>query len=195
MQLRMLRPNLENLPTIEIPNDYKLRTYQEGDDAHWAKIINASFGSNRTAKDTHNEIIDCPQFSPDGLFFITQDNQPIGTACAWKKDANETEIGYLHMVGVKPNHSGHRLGKWVSLAVIHYFCDRSFKCVILETDDFRLPAVKTYLNLDFVPVFVDTDHPERWKNLFQKLKLSALPDQTNSIRSELSDSMLKRIYA
>ena len=78
MQLRMLRPNLENLPTIEIPNDYKLRTYQEGDDAHWAKIINASFGSNRTAKGTHNEIIDCPQFSPDGLFFITQDNQPIG---------------------------------------------------------------------------------------------------------------------
>ena len=195
MQLRMLRLNLASLPIIEIPDNYKLRTYQEGDDAHWAEIINSSFGGNRTVKDTYSQIIDCPQFSPDGLFFITQDDQPIGTACAWKRDTNETEIGYLHMVGVKPDHSGRRLGKWVSLAVIHYFCEHSFKCVILETDDFRIPAVKTYLNLSFVPLFVDTDHSKRWDNLFKKLKLPVLPDQTDMIQSELGDSILKRIYA
>ena len=195
MQLRMLRLNLASLPIIEIPDNYKLRTYQEGDDAHWAEIINSSFGGNRTVKDTYSQIIDCPQFSPDGLFFITQDDQPIGTACAWKRDTNETEIGYLHMVGVKPDHSGRRLGKWVSLAVMHYFFDHSFKCVISETDDFRIPAVKTYLNLSFVPLFVDTDHSKRWDNLFKKLKLPVLPDQTDMIRSELGDSILKRIYA
>ena len=194
MQLRMLRPNLKNLPIIEIPDNYKIRTYQEGDDIHWAKIINASFGGNRIEKDTHSEIIDHPQFPPDGLFFITQNKQPIGTACAWKKDTHDTEIGYLHMIGVKPNHSGHRLGKWVSLAVIHYFCDHSFKCVILDTDDFRLPAVKTYLNLGFVPIFADTDHPKWWRNLFQKLKLPVLPDQTSLIRNELSNSIFKKIY-
>ena len=32
-QLRMVRPNLENLPKLELPTGYGMRTYREGDEA------------------------------------------------------------------------------------------------------------------------------------------------------------------
>lgn len=192
-QLRMVRPNLNRLPALEIPEHYEVRTYRNGDDVHWANVIGASFGRQRTAADARRTIMDCPVFDPKGLYFATYQGQPVATACAWKKSPDETEIGYIHMVGVVPEHEGHRLGKWVSLCVLLYFQERGFKCAILDTDDFRLPAVKTYLNLDFLPVYVDTDQPDRWRQIFEKLRLPSMPDRSAEIRTALSDEVWAKV--
>ena len=39
----------------------------------------------------------------------------------------------------------------------------------LWTDDWRLPAIKTYLNLGFEPDIEHESHPERWRAVFEKL--------------------------
>ena len=57
-QLRMIRPELTTLPPLRIPRSYGLRTYQVGDDQHWAEIINNSFGGKRTTEDVRREIMD-----------------------------------------------------------------------------------------------------------------------------------------
>lgn len=195
MQLRMVRTNLLDLPEIKMPSDYRLRTYRESDDWHWANVINASFEGSRTAVDTREQIIDRPEFEPTGLFFSTYQDQPVGTACAWKwNNADESEVGQLHMVGVIPEHSGYRLGRWVSLAVLHYHHQQGFKCVVLGTDDFRLPAIKTYLNLGFIPIYVDDDQPERWQVIFEKLKLPFLFDSVDKVRSVLNENIITKIY-
>ena len=98
------------------------------------------------------------------------------------------------MVGVIPEHSGHRLGKWISLAVLHYLYQQGFKCAVLGTDDFRLPAIKTYLNLGFIPIYVDDDQPERWQAIFKKLKLPFPSDSVDKIRPALSESIITKIY-
>ena len=194
-QLRMVRPNLEGLPELEIPEGYGMRTYQEGDDVHWANVINASFGGERTAETTHREIIDRDVFDPNGLYFATYGETPVATACAWKKSPDEIEVGYVHMVGVDAEHAGRKLGKCVSLCVLLYFKERGFKCAMLDTDDFRLPAVKTYLNLGFLPMYVDKDQPERWRQVFKNLGLPAMPDRSAEIRAMLSDVMWAHVCA
>jgi mycothiol synthase len=185
----MVRSNLEGLPRLETPEGYEIRTYREGDEVHWANIINASFGGERTAEHTRREIVNREVFDPEGLFFATYQGIPVGTACAWKKSPDEKEVGYVHMVGVDAKHTGRRLGKLVSLCVLVYFRERGFKCVMLDTDDFRLPAVKTYLNLSFLPVYVDVDQPERWRRVFENLGLPPTPDRSGEIRAALSDRM------
>ncbi len=185
-QLRMVRPNLDNLPKLELPNGYSLRSYQEGDGIHWANIISDSFGGReRTAEDTHNEITGRDVFVPDGLYFVTHQDIPVGTACAWRQSVDETEVGYVHMVGVLGEHTGHKLGKWVSLAVLYYFRDNGFSCSMLDTDDFRIPAIKTYLNLGFVPVYVDDTQPDRWKEILKKLELPLMTTQIAQVREFL----------
>ena len=195
-QLRMVRPNLNNLPELELPTGYGMRTYLEGDEVHWARIISDSFGGReRTAQDTEEQITGRDVFLPDGLYFATHRGIPVGTACAWRESVDEKEVGYVHMVGVVAEHTGYKLGKWVSLAVLHYFREHGFISAMLDTDDFRIPAVKTYLNLGFIPVYVEDGQPERWQALFEKLKLPAMSAQIENVRSVLSDELWAKVSA
>ena len=193
-QLRMVRPNLEDLPELELPVGYGMRTYRTGDEEHWARIISDSFGGReRTAQDTENEITGRDVFLPDGLYFATHQGVPVGTACAWRQSVDEKEVGYVHMVGVVAEHTGHKLGKWVSLAVLCYFRDNNFKCSMLDTDDFRIPAIKTYLNLGFIPVYVEEGQPERWRNIFKKLELAQPSTQIANVREILSEELWTKV--
>lgn len=193
-QLRMVRPNLKDLPKLELPSGYHLRTYQDGDEVHWANIISDSFGGRtRTAQDTQNEITRRDVFVHDGLYFITHQDIPIATACAWRQTVDETDVGYVHMVGVVGEHTGKKLGKWVSLAVLFYFQENGFICSMLDTDDFRIPAIKTYLNLGFIPVYVDETQMQRWKDIFNTLNFPHITDQISQIRELLSAELWAKV--
>ena len=193
-QLRMVRLDLARLPQLEIPEGYEIRTYQEGDDVHWADVISDSFGGERTPEDARRDIMDRDVFDPEGLYFATYQGTPVGTTCAWKDTPDETEVGIVHMVGVHSAHTGHRVGKCVTLCVLLYLREQGFKCAKLGTDDFRLPAIKTYLNLGFLPVYVDVTQPERWRQIFKKLGLPSMPDQSEKIKAVISDEMWANVY-
>lgn len=193
-QLRMVRPDLDNLPKLELPPGYDMRTYQKGDEVHWANIISDSFGGKRrNAQDTYHEITGQERFVLEGLYFATYEGTPVGTACAWRQTLDETEVGYVHMVGVVSAHTGHKLGKWVSLAVLTYFRDYGFKCAMLDTDDFRTPAIKTYLNLGFVPVYLEDGQSKRWRDIFEKLELSFIEDRIAKIREILPAELWEKV--
>ncbi len=192
-QLRMVRPNLNGLPEIKVPDGYEIRTYEERDDAHWVNVINASFGTTFTTADFYKDIGRKSLFDPDGLYFVICQGTPVGTTYSRILVPGESEMGSAHMVAVTPEHTGQRLGKSVTLCILHFFRHRNFKCAILGTDDFRLPAIKTYLNLDFVPVYIDVDHPERWSRIFPKLGLPVMPDQSNTLKSMFSEELWANI--
>jgi tRNA-Thr(GGU) m(6)t(6)A37 methyltransferase TsaA len=171
-QLRMRRPDLAGLPPVEMPEGYALRTYRPGDEAAWAAIMNTGIGSGQTAELCRQKLTGLPQFDPEGLFFATHDGTPIGSACAWVLRPGEREAGELHMVCVLPEHRGHGLGYWLSLAVLHRFAERGFQHAGLNTDDFRLAAVKTYLELGFQPEHTHPGDAERWLLALARLRES-----------------------
>ena len=170
-QLRMVLHSLEKLPRLQCPDGYYIRTYQKGDEAHWAQIMDRSFADqDRTAQDTYTNVINQPNFDPNGFCFVVHKDIPIGTACAWNRHLRGKPIGYIDMLAVLPEHTGHKLGKWLTVFLLHYFKAQPVASVMLDTDDFRLPAIKNYLNLGFVPVYVRENHVLRWRNVFEKLE-------------------------
>ena len=167
-QLRMVRRGLQNLPTLQCPDDYHIRTYWKGDEAHWARIMDTAFvDKGRTTQDAYVEVIDQPDFDPNGFCFVIYGNLPIGTACAWKRCIRGEQVGYIDMLAVLPEHTGHKLGKYLTLFLLHYFKAQRMVSVVLDTDDFRLPAIKNYLNLGFVPTYVRENHALRWQNVLK----------------------------
>ena len=166
----MARHDLENLPRLQCPDGYHIRTYQKGDEVHWARIMDRAFvDKGRTAQDAYRDVISHPDFDPDGFFFVLHEGTPIGTACAWNRCLRGKRIGYIDMLAVLPEHTGHRLGKWLTVSVLGYFKARCVAYVMLDTDDFRLSAIKNYLNLEFVPVYAGENHGERWQAIFERL--------------------------
>lgn len=173
--LGMIRPDLAGLPeTITLPAGYRMRTYRPGDEAAWAELMNTGEMGTWTAERAAAELTGrpWPQFDPLGLFCITTDadEHVVGSACAWLLDPSETVTGTLHMVCVAPGHRGRRLGYSVCLAVLHRFRERGFAAVQLTTNDFRLGAVKEYLQLGFLPVHSHPLHADQWKQVFHQLR-------------------------
>jgi len=168
-QLRMRKSELDDTRVVDPPAGYEVRSYQPGDESAWADIISASFGETKwNVEVTRKELIDRPQFKPKGLFFVTWHGRPVGTCCAWRP-MDKPNVGYVHMLGVMPEHQGKGLGHVLVLHVLDYFRKKGFREAILDTDDFRLPAIKTYLKLGFEPVYIGENHRRRWEIVKHKL--------------------------
>lgn len=69
-------------------------------------------------------------------------------------------------------YKGHHLGKNVSIAAMHKCLSLGYRRISLLTDDFRIPALKTYLGLGWQPWLYENDMPERWAKIAANLKIT-----------------------
>jgi mycothiol synthase len=173
-QLEMSLASLDRLPEAELADGYRLRTYRTGDLAAWGRLVSECIGGQYDeAACRESLLMDTPQFAPEDLFFLEKDGEAIGTACALRKHAPGEGPGYLHMVAVTAAHRGQRLGRPLVIAALRRFGDLGYRDVILSTDDFRLAAIRTYLDLGFLPVRSHESHAIRWREVYEKLGVGA----------------------
>ena len=169
-QLVMVRPHLDNLPPLETSEPYRIRSYQPDDEVLWTELVGVAMNSRWTVEACRENILAAPGFDPGGMFFAMHGEQAVGTATAFHEEKNPPERGTVHMVCVHPDHRGHGLGYWLSLAVLHRFRERGLESVQLLTDDVRLPAIHIYLKLGFEPHMSHPSYPQRWEAIMQTLR-------------------------
>lgn len=185
MSFRMRRPDLNNLPEVTLPPGYSLRTFQPGDEAAWCALMEGQIGHGWTLEKFQKEMVDPPQFDPAGLFFVTYGGEPVASACAWRvEERYGPDTGVLHMVAVRPDHRGKRLGEAVSIAVLHFFRAKGYRDAVLNTDENRIPAVKTYLKLGFKPDLDNDKARAGWDIALSRLAASAPSGQGGTRREE-----------
>ncbi|HXG24529.1 MAG TPA: GNAT family N-acetyltransferase [Chthonomonadales bacterium] len=168
-QLFMRRPHLDGLPPLPSPPPgYGLRLHRRGEEEFLAAALRGAFpGSDWSVETVLSRLVDAPDV--EAVYVVTFEDVPVGTASARLIPTQYPGTGYLHWVGVAPAHQGKRLGALVSLRVLHHFREDGCVDAVLETDDFRLPAIKTYLDLGFVPEPRDPPDAGRWAAVLQKL--------------------------
>ena len=168
----MCLENLDNIPIVGVlPLGYAIRTYRKGDDPEWIRIIQEAFGENlaEAPEVTLKNILIKPDFEIQSLFFATCKDNPIGTACAVTLLSGNVKTGYLHMVAVSPQHQGKKIGRALTVAALKFFKEKGIRRVILDTDDFRIQAIKTYRNIGFKPVYFDQNHKKRWAKILKAI--------------------------
>lgn len=165
----MRRATLDGLAAFRLPEGYVVRTYQAGDSVHWERIIGESFGwADRLGKFAYYMEND-PEFRPERVFFVCQGDEAVATASAWFRPAFGGHTGYLHYLGVLPSAQGKRLGREVSLACLHHMVSEGRYSAMLDTDDFRIAAIKTYLAMGFEPLLRHENHRKRWQVLLEQM--------------------------
>ena len=199
-QLRMRFDMYEELPDVELPVGYTLHTLAERGEEEWIEALNATgdlgVWDQSRARDWLSG--DRPVV-PEGSYIIMFEGRPVATACIVGPTLEEpcAEVGW---VSVSPDHQGNGLGYQATLATLLYAKSMGYPEARLNTDDWRLAAIKTYVKLGFEPVIERGSHPRRWKAVFDKLGIASpiLPDRDpyeDRITRARNRRTLERLFA
>jgi mycothiol synthase len=171
IQLQMIWPRqrLDNPPPISVAAGYDLRVYNPGDEPDFYKIMHiAGFEGwhDETLRPWLSKIL------PDGWFFVVErsSGQMVATAMTTHNPSEQHPFGgELGWVASDLSHKGHGLGMTVCAAVTARFLTAGYRNIYLKTDDWRLPALKTYLRLGYVPLLFTPDMQRRWQAICAQL--------------------------
>ena len=166
-------------PTHKLPIGYRFVLFDESekDISDWKKIISeppAPFGG---ADSCYHLMIDVyPDIDKkNDIYFI--ENEEGGRVATISVITHKDRTGYVHMVKAMLSERGKGLGHVMTEKALSVFSERGIEKVVLTTDDFRLPAIKTYLDAGFCPVVHgdrDSDINKRWDAVLEKLNYSSV---------------------
>jgi len=155
-------------PKITCPEGYKLRNFQKGEEEKYVALLNSTKELGEWTIEKIQSILE-NILSPEGIYFVIWKNIPVATACALDKDNKKAELAW---VAVDPAHRGKKLGMVVCGAVVKHLIDCGYNNIYLLTDHWRIPAIKTYLNLGFEPEIKNPEDIPIWTEIYKKLKLN-----------------------
>lgn len=183
-QLVMVYLETRALP-VTPPEGYSVLGY-DGSGEHtdgWIRACETLNGRLWTRREFEEKMLGDKRLSPDRIVLIADRNGRIaGTASGLLED---DLTGVLHMVGTAREFQGKRLAKPVCAAAVNRLLGAGAKKVILRTDGFRIPAIKTYLSLGFLPYLTAPEMKEQWETLLPDIGARGItavdPDQ-NTVR-------------
>ena len=168
-QLRMQFRAHAALAPVRLPSGYTLATLTQRDTADWIAVLaaNAQLGTWDERR-AHTLLTGERPVLAAGTYLVLCGGQAVATACTVPPTAAEprSELGW---VAVAPAHQGHGLGLQVCCAVLWYARREGWPATTLSTDDWRLPAIRTYLKLGFEPELTHDSHAARWQEVHQRL--------------------------
>lgn len=167
-QLFMRLPFLAELgEPRQLPDGYELRVAARSEYAGVAEVLAAAFDEPWDELRVEQEL--GPSEGVEAVFVVVGGSRVVATASARVLPSTYPGSGYVHYVGVHPDARGRALGEAVSVAVVQYFANRGLTDAVLETDAFRMPALRTYFRLGFVPEYRQSNDPARWSRVMRAL--------------------------
>lgn len=171
--LFMRRPHLQELPPLDPPAGYRVRTAGPADLDGLARLFRAAFDTDWDVARVDCTLLEDP--SVVAIYVIEHaEGRIVATASSRLLPEQYPGSGYLHWVAAHPAESGRRLGYLITLAVLHDFAGRGLTDSVLETDDPRLPAIATYLKCGYVPEPREPLDQKRWAKVSSALRPGTL---------------------
>lgn len=163
LRLRMRRHG-QPLPRFpQLPDHVELRTYRQSDGPGLRALLETgTFGAWPAERLDALFVHAVDRLDEHGIHLAVHDGVPIGHCCLMVRDESEATVGKLGWVVVHPNWRGKQIGRAVCVAALHDANGRGLDTVLLNTEDFRLPAVRLYLDLGFAPVLGDGPEQDAW---------------------------------
>jgi mycothiol synthase len=181
-QLEMVWPEhlLQSPPIVWLPPGYILRTYRAGDEPRFYRVMELSgwpgWDDEKMRPWVARILPEC------WMMAVHQESGEIAATAMGLHSHTEQHPfgGELGWVASDPAHRGRGLGRAVSAAVTVRFLSAGYRNIHLYTDDFRHPALKTYLQLGYVPFLYLPEMRGRWQKICAILGWPFTPESWRS---------------
>ena len=177
-QLQMVWPQsrLDSPPEVPLAAGYELRTFRPGDEEAYIRLMERAGFDGWTVERLAASM---RPVLPGGFIVIvhTATGALVVTARSEHKPRDDYPFGgAIGWVAADPDHRGKGLGAAATAAATARLIQASYRNIYLLTDDWRLPAIKTYLRLGYVPRLFQPDILGRWREVCEKLNWPITPD-------------------
>ncbi len=165
---------------LAVPDGFKVVKWQGDENIHdWVSICSDGLIDPATGYERfYNEITNAD--GPDAVrdtYFIEKDGIKIATFTV-VPNMWSTGMGYIHMVACKSEYRGLGIGKFIADFSLTVLKSIGKDKIFLLTNDFRLPALKTYIGAGFLPVnYTDEDGNdmlERWQKVINAVNIPSI---------------------
>jgi GNAT superfamily N-acetyltransferase len=175
----MARPHLEQVPQFPIPEGWIIRSYRDGDQAHWVSIHQSADpltpvdpGLFEKQFGEHRALLPERQ-----LYLVTPDGVPAGTATAWFMGSPYDSNGRIHWVAIRAEFQGRGLAKPLLAAACRRLKELNHQRACLSTAALRRPAIELYLSFGFEPWIRDDGQQAVWDGVLAQLRTARPPAQ------------------
>lgn len=159
--------------SMPLPEGYHMRHYEKGDGVGWCRCC---FGGSLSVDEIsesafENKMLKDKMVNPENIFFLVSPSGDIAGTATYQYTGDE-DTGSLHMVSIEKSYQGKGLAFPLVLYAVQKMVGDGKKKITLTTDDWRIPAIKTYLRAGFAPVVKpgDAEMESRWANVMAQIK-------------------------
>ena len=149
-----MRWDAEAVPATSLPQEYTLRTFILGrDEEALTDLQNAAFGDTwGFCPNTVEEValrVRMSRSDPEGILLIMDSDTPAAYCWTTRSENRSGSIGWISMVGVRPEYRGEGIGKAALAAGMTFLRGKGVEGIELEMDSLNVPARKLYGKLGF----------------------------------------------
>ena len=155
---------------VEAPENCRIANFAELDGAmdKWLDIVQYGLSAGRCNEEYyHSTMTKRPLYRDDKCFFILENEEAVATLTVIYN--YETKEGYIHMVACKECARGKGYGTLLNRVGEYTLKKEGMETAYLTTDDWRIPAIKSYLRAGFLPDLSTDDFKERWKKIYEQI--------------------------
>ena len=156
---------------FDIPDNTSIETFVQRKSAleDWLDIIQYGLTEGRQDSSSYDRCMtDLKNYDENKCFFVVKNNIAVATITVICD--GETKEGYIHMVACRPECRGQGIGTLLNSIAVSTLKKEGMETAYLTTDDFRIPAIKSYLRCGFVPDLSTNDFKERWARIYEQIQ-------------------------
>jgi len=174
-QLKMYRKP-QNVLFKNAPDGVTVRTYNgtKEDMQLWLDMCKCGIlGPDASEAEFHECITKDIRIDPlKDIYMFELDGKTAATITAVID--RETKLGTVHMVDSFEWARGRGIGSYMMFVVLDRLVSEGMEWIQLSTDDFRIPAIKSYIRQGFLPVNNDGDMEERWSKILSVIGMDEI---------------------
>lgn len=147
---------------------YRRSTGTKADRQAWLDICKNGLLEETAGEDAYRDLlVNWKDYHTGDTWLVEERGRPAATITTIIHP--QERRGYVHMVAARPSCRGLGVGGLMNRLACAVFWEAGCTIADLTTDDFRIPAVKSYLSAGFLPVAGDEDMTHRWEKLLREL--------------------------
>lgn len=162
--------NGEPADALQIPENCRLVNFTELDGAvdKWLDIVQYGLSEGKQGEEFYHAVmVNHAHYEEDKCFFVLENEKPVATLtviCDYDK-----KEGYIHMVACCEAARGRGYGTLLNKVALKTLKNEGMETAYLTTDDWRIPAIKSYLRAGFEPDVSTDDFKARWKKILEQI--------------------------